>query len=72
MTWYVEPGVVAYAVLAILVTALAAYAAFWAWRVHERIGPPRPDRPGHETERFQFKYGGEPPGADGGGQPSTG
>jgi hypothetical protein len=65
-----EPGVVAYLVLAILVAAFAAYAA-WAWRVGKRIGPPPPDRPGHETKRFHFKYGGEPPGADGGG-PGTG
>lgn len=37
----------------------------WARRIEKRIEPP--DRPGHEQERFHFKYGGEPPGGHGSG-----
>ena len=46
-------------ILVILVAALAAFAV-WAWVIEKRIEP-APDRPGHEGERFHFKYGGEPP-----------
>ena len=35
----------------------------WARRNEKRIGSAE-DRPGHESDRFHFKYGGEPPGAD--------
>jgi hypothetical protein len=42
----------------------------WARRIEKRIQPP--DHPGHEDERFQFKYGAEPPGYDGGGFPMSG
>ncbi|HEU4528252.1 MAG TPA: hypothetical protein VFT80_10015 [Actinomycetota bacterium] len=38
---------------------------FWSRRIEKRIEPP--DRPGHEQERFHFKYGGEPPGGHGSG-----
>lgn len=38
---------------------------FWARRIEKRIEPP--DRPGHEAERFHFKYGAEPPGGGGSG-----
>jgi hypothetical protein len=58
-----EPGLGAYIVAGILVVTLAAY-GLWAWRIRKRIGEPPPDRPGHETKRFHFKYGGEPPGAE--------
>lgn len=52
-----------YVVSAILVVALAAYGV-WAWKIQKRIGPPPPDHPGHESERFHFKYGAQPPGSD--------
>jgi hypothetical protein len=56
-------GPVAYVVAGISVVAIAAYSA-WAWRVRRRIGEPPPDRPGHESKRFRFKYGAQPPGSD--------
>ena len=39
---------------------------FWARRIEKRIEPPK-DRPGHESERYHLKYGGEPPGLAGSG-----
>jgi hypothetical protein len=57
-------------VLAILVFVAIGPIWFWARRIEKRIGSP-PDRPGHEEERFHFKYGAEPPG-DGGGGTFTG
>jgi hypothetical protein len=63
-----EPGIVAYVVLSVLGAALVTYAV-WAWRIRKALGEPPLDRPGHETERFHFKYGAEPPGADDGGSP---
>ena len=38
---------------------------FWARRIEKRIEPPKD--PGHESERYRFTYGGEPPGAGGSG-----
>jgi hypothetical protein len=58
-----EPGVVAFVVLAVLVAILAGF-VIWARVIRKRLGTPPPDRPGHETERFHFKYGAEPPGSD--------
>jgi uncharacterized iron-regulated membrane protein len=58
-----EPGVLAFVLVAILVAILSAF-MIWAWVIKKRVGPPPPDRPGHETERFHFKYGAEPPGPD--------
>jgi len=48
-------------ILVILAATLASF-AIWAWLIKRRLGPPPHDRPGHETERYHFKYGGEPPG----------
>ncbi|HEU4356074.1 MAG TPA: hypothetical protein VFT27_10840 [Actinomycetota bacterium] len=49
-------------VLILVVLALVVLAPIWLWArvIEKRIEPP-PDRPGHEAERFHFKYGGEPP-----------
>ena len=49
-------------ILLVLVAALVAF-SIWAWLIKRRLGAGPPDRPGHEAERFPFKYGGEPPGA---------
>jgi hypothetical protein len=56
-------GPVAYALAGIATVAIVAY-AIWAWKIGRRIGSPPPDRPGHETKRFRFKYGAQPPGSD--------
>lgn len=57
----------AYLVL-FLVLVLLAIGPIWYWarRIEKRIGPPE-DRPGHESERYRFKYGAEPPGGAGSG-----
>jgi hypothetical protein len=61
-------------VLAVVLLAILVAYAFWAWLIKKRIGTPPPDRPGHETERFYFKWGAEPPSDDPtiGGPPGAG
>jgi hypothetical protein len=59
----VPTGPVAYVAAAIVTVALVAF-GIWARRMQKRIGSPPPDRPGHETNRFRFKYGAQPPGSD--------
>ena len=39
---------------------------FWARRIEKRIEPPE-DRPGHESARYHFDHGAEPPGEAGSG-----
>jgi hypothetical protein len=51
-------------VIFFVLLAVAVIGLIWARRIEKRIEPP--DRPGHAAERFQFKYGAEPPGSDGG------
>lgn len=46
---------------AILLVIFVAF-VIWVRVIKKRLGSPPPDRPGHETERFHFKYGGDPPG----------
>jgi hypothetical protein len=53
-------------ILALFGIVVIAPIWFWARRIEKRIGSP-PDRPGHEEERFHFKYGAEPPGSHGSG-----
>jgi len=60
-----DPGPLGYVVAVVLAASLVSY-AIWAWRIGRAIKPKGRDTPGHETERFHFKYGGDPPGADGG------
>jgi hypothetical protein len=54
-------------VVILALSAVVVIVPIWLWarRIEKRIEPP--DRPGHEEERFRFKYGGEPPGAHGSG-----
>jgi hypothetical protein len=49
----------------LIAIAVVAVGPIWLWARHieKRVGS-SPDRPGHEADRFHFKYGGEPPGAD--------
>jgi hypothetical protein len=54
-------GVWTYVLAAILVVVFAAF-VIWVQLIKRHLGPSPPDRPGHETERFRFKYGGDPPG----------
>jgi hypothetical protein len=50
-------------VLFLVCLAVVVIGLIWAHRIEKRIEPP--DHPGHEEERFHFKYGAEPPGQDG-------
>lgn len=54
-------------VLILILFAIAVIAPIWLWarRIEKRTEPP--DRPGHEGERFHFRFGGEPPGQGGSG-----
>jgi hypothetical protein len=50
-------------VLFIVAVAVLAIGVIWARRIEKRIEPPA--RPGHDEDRFHFKYGVEPPGEGG-------
>jgi hypothetical protein len=47
-------------VIFVIALVVVAIGLIWARRIEKRIEPP--DRPGHQAERFHFKYGAEPPG----------
>ena len=60
---YFRTGITMVYVIVLAVFAVVVIAPVWfvSRRIERRIEPP-PDRPGHEGERFHFKYGGQPPG----------
>ena len=57
-------------VIVIAVFAIIVIAPIWfvSRRIERRIEP-APDRPGHESGRFHFKYPARPPGGGGGPAP---
>jgi hypothetical protein len=53
--------------LIIVVVAVVAIVTDLVLGPADREADQPPDRPGHEDERFHFKYGSEPPGGGGSG-----